>query len=632
MKHVIVGTAGHIDHGKTTLIKALTGRETDRLEEEKKRGISIELGFTYFDLPSGVRAGIIDVPGHEKFIKNMLAGVCGMDVVILVVAADEGVMAQTREHLEILEYTGIKRGIVALTKTDMVDSEWLEIAQEDVRETLQGTFLENAKIIPVSGRTKEGIDTLIQTLDDEIAAIGEKKEDALPRYGVDRVFTISGFGTVVTGTLVSGTFQVGQEVMLYPSKIATKIRNLQVHDENVDTAYAGQRVAINLANVTKEQIDRGHVLTLPNRLENTMMLDVRLTAVDLPFPLENRTRVRVYNGTTEVLARIALLDTEVLESKQSAYAQLRLEEEMAVQPGDHFVLRLYSPLITVGGGVVIDSVPTKKKRFDGETLVHLEALEQASTKDAYLLRLQSANVQFPTIDRMAVFAGITKEESAELAASLAADGQVYQYETVGGTTLLSKQYKDELIEEMEESVKAYQDKYPMRGGAVKESVRSQLLGNEKNKALDVIFQDLIRSAALVEDNGLLHTEGYEVTLSQEQADAKAAITKKAEAELMPFRLDDLGYDANKQPWAPELLTHLLRENVLFRVEEDLYASKTLFVNGIEQMMKQLEQQGTITVAEARDALGTNRKIAMLMLETMDQRKLTRREGDVRVKA
>lgn len=630
MKHVIIGTAGHIDHGKTTLIKALTGRETDRLEEEKKRGISIELGFTYFDLPSGIRAGIIDVPGHEKFIKNMLAGVTGMDVVILVVAADEGVMAQTREHLEILEFTGIKRGIVAMTKIDMVDEEWLEIAIEDVRETLQGTFLEDAKIIPVSGRTKQGIDTLIQTIDEEVAGIDEKKEENLPRYGIDRVFSISGFGTVVTGTLVSGALHNGDDVMLYPSKIKTKIRNLQVHDENVETAHAGQRVAINLANVTTEQIERGHVLTLPGRLENTMMLDVHVTAVDLPFPLENRTRVRVYNGTAEVFGRIALLDTDVLESGQTAFAQLRLEEEIAVQPGDHFVLRLYSPLVTIGGGIVIDSVPTKKKRFDLDVLNHLKTLEEADEKEAYVLRALHAPSDFPTIEEMAVLSGITKKESERIAGELVEDGEMELFETAGATTLLSQTKKEQLAKDLQDNVKEHQEKYPLRLGMAKESARNQLIGSEKSKALDVIFQEIIRAADLEESKGVLHTKAYEVSLTEDQEKAKNTIISQVEKELLPMRMEDAGLD--KYPWIGELVDYLLREGVLFRVEDDLYASKKLFDEGIDTVLSHMKEHGTITLGEARDVLSTNRKIAMQLLETMDMKKLTKREGDQRVLA
>ncbi|MGE5679044.1 MAG: selenocysteine-specific translation elongation factor, partial [Pseudomonadota bacterium] len=347
MKNVIIGTAGHIDHGKTTLIKALTGRDTDRLREEKERGISIELGFTYFDLPSGRRAGIIDVPGHEKFIKNMLAGAGGIDVVVFVIAADEGVMPQTREHLNILSLLKVKKGIIALTKKDMVDEEWLDMIIEQVRDEVQDSFLKDAKIIPVSSTTGEGLKELIAEIDTVTEVVEEKDTHEVFRLPVDRVFTITGFGTVVTGTLISGSISEGDRVEIYPGRSETRVRSIQVHEKSVKTAYAGQRVAVNIANVKLDEIARGDILAKPGSMEPTMMLDARLEMLKSDDKsIDNRDRLRFYHGTSEIMCRVVLLDREELEPGDSAFVQLRLEEETACMKGDRFVIRTYSPMLT----------------------------------------------------------------------------------------------------------------------------------------------------------------------------------------------------------------------------------------------------------------------------------------------
>lgn len=329
MKHFIIGTAGHIDHGKTTLIRALTGRNTDRLKEEQNRGISIELGFTYFDLPSGKRAGIIDVPGHEKFIKNMLAGVIGIDIVLLVVAADEGIMPQTAEHLAILDLLGINKGIIVITKTDLVEDEWIELIEEDIYEEVESTFLEGSPIVRVSSTHKSGIDELIKLIDEFSDIIEERDTKDMPRLPVDRAFSISGFGTVVTGTLLSGRLNLGDEVQIFPGNTTSRIRSLQVHDEDAEVAYGGQRVAINLAGVKREEVERGSIIAPINSMKSSMMVDVKVKVLkSADRSIENRTRLHLYIGTREVLCRIALLDKDQVNPGEEAYAQLRLEEEI----------------------------------------------------------------------------------------------------------------------------------------------------------------------------------------------------------------------------------------------------------------------------------------------------------------
>ena len=359
MKHIIVGTAGHIDHGKTTLIKALTGRNTDRWEEEQRRGITIDLGFTYFDLPDSTRVGIIDVPGHEKFINNMVAGVVGMDLVMLVVAADEGIMPQTREHMDILGMLGVEKSILVLNKCDLVDREWLDLVEEDIREELKGTFLENAPVAEVSAVTGQGIPELTELIQKMTKGeVQERDTETIPRLPVDRVFSLSGFGTIITGTLISGKIRREDLLEIYPIGKECRIRSIQVHGKDEECCYAGQRVALNLSNVRKSEISRGCVLAPPDSMKNTRLLDVRLDM--LPSSLRvigNQTRLHLFSGTSEILCRANLLNAESLGPGESCYAQLRLEEEGAFSRGDRFVVRFYSPMETIGGGVVLEANP-----------------------------------------------------------------------------------------------------------------------------------------------------------------------------------------------------------------------------------------------------------------------------------
>ena len=398
MKHIIVGTAGHIDHGKTTLIKALTGRETDTLDEEKKRGISINLGFTFFDLPSGKRVGIVDVPGHEKFIKNMLAGASGLDMVMLVVAADEGVMPQTVEHIDILSFLNIKNGLIVLTKSDMVEEEFRELVKEDIKERMKGTFLEDAEILEVDSVSKRGIPELIQKLDDMSEQIEEKNENSPARLNIDRVFTIKGHGTVVTGTLLEGKISVDDDLVVYPENLKAKIRSIQVHGEDENTAYAGQRTAINISNVKKDEIGRGDVLAAPDSLEESMMLDVKMNIIKhVDKTLKHWDRLRLYHGTREILCRAVPLDKEEIAPGESGFVQLRLEESIVSKKGDTFVVRSYSPMATIGGGVIIDASPKKHKRFDEDVIEALKVKEKGELHDILEEYLKHNSKNYPTV-------------------------------------------------------------------------------------------------------------------------------------------------------------------------------------------------------------------------------------------
>lgn len=396
MKHVIIGTSGHIDHGKTTLIKALTGRETDKIDEEKKRGISINLGFTFFDLPSGKRAGIIDVPGHEKFIKNMLAGATSLDVVLLIIALDEGIMPQTKEHLEILELLEVKKCIVALTKRDLVDEEWAEMIKEDIKNYLKSTSFKDATMIEVSSKTKEGLNELITEIDSAVEEIEQKDKEGHFRLAVDRSFSVSGFGTVATGTILSGSVKLGDLVQINPSGIEARVRNIQVHDENVEIGEAGQRCALNLSGVTKEEVTRGMVVCTANTIEPSYMVDCKFRYLKSNEKnLVNRQRVRIYHGTSEIFGRIVLLDKEEVKPGEEVYIQLRLEREICAQKGDNLVIRNYSPMVTLGGGKIINPVAKKAKRFKEDYLNELKLMEKGSIEEIVENVVLSLSETFP---------------------------------------------------------------------------------------------------------------------------------------------------------------------------------------------------------------------------------------------
>ena len=442
MKHIILGTAGHIDHGKTTLIKALTGKDTDRLKEEKDRGISIELGFTYFDLPSGKRAGIVDVPGHERFIKNMLAGASGIDLVMLVVAADEGVMPQTKEHLSILSLLHIKKGIIILTKKDLVDEEWLEIVIEQIQEDVSGTFLENAKIIPVSSVTGDGINHLIDEIDSLTDVVEAKHLDKPFRLPVDRVFSIAGFGTIVTGTLISGIINEGEKIMIYPRKIESRVRSIQVHDYKVKQAEAGQRVAINIAGIKTDEINRGDIIAFPNSMESSLMFDARLELLkNAERGINNRDRLRIYHGSAEVFGRVVLLDREELKPGENAFVQMRLEEEIACQKDDRFVIRFFSPMITIGGGVVLDPNPPKRKRFKEDVIEELTIKEKGSVDEVVEQNILKISSLYPNIETIAKSSGnINIQQCREILRQLEENNRIKSFSSNEGAFYLHIEY------------------------------------------------------------------------------------------------------------------------------------------------------------------------------------------------
>ncbi len=633
MKHVIIGTAGHIDHGKTTLIRAITGRNTDRLKEEQERGISIELGFTYFDLPSGQRAGIIDVPGHEKFIKNMLAGVMGIDIVILVVAADEGIMPQTSEHISILDLLGIKKGFIVLTKSDLVEDEWIDMVEEEVRDEVKGTFLENSPIIRASSTTKSGIDTIVNLIDELAENLEDKNVYDMPRLPVDRVFTISGFGTVATGTLLSGKLNVGDEVQIFPGEKTARIRTLQVHDEDAQIAYGGQRVAINLAGLKKDDIDRGSTIAPVNSMRDTMMLDVKIKLIkNMAKSIDNRTRLRLYIGTKEVLCRIVLLDKEYLESGEEAYAQLRLEEEVVAKRGDRFIIRFYSPMFTIGGGEILEPNPKKKKRFDDNAIKELEIKEMGSSTDIIENIIEEKSKEFPTIKELAVFTSMLEDSVREEVNKLIEDGKVILFTLTKDLYIIHMSYFNKVRDKIIDELKNYHLKYPLRAGMPKEEIRSRVLNKAKPKLADKIIELLIENEHLEQKLENVMLKGFEIKLNETQLKIKKDILDCFNKNsYQPPRRDELGdiIGMNKDE-VDEVFISLINSSYLVKLNEEVYLSKDAYELALVKLREYLISNNSISIGEYRDLLNTNRKVGLALLEYFDLLKITKRDKDIRV--
>ncbi len=633
MKHVIIGTAGHIDHGKTTLIRAITGRNTDRLKEEQKRGISIELGFTYFDLPSGQRAGIIDVPGHEKFIKNMLAGVMGIDIVILVVAADESIMPQTREHLSILNMLGIEKGFIVLTKSDLVEEDWIEMVEEEVREEIKGTFLENSKILRASSVTNKGIEEVIQLIDEYSEELEDKNADDMPRLPVDRVFSISGFGTIVTGTLLSGKINVGDEVQIFPGEKTARIRTLQVHDDDSDIAYGGQRVAMNLAGIKKNELDRGSTIAPIGSMKDTKLLDIKIKLLkNIDKIIDNRTRLRLYIGTKEVLCRIILLDRETLGPGEEAYAQLRLEEEVVAKRGDRFIIRFYSPMFTIGGGEILEPNPLKKKRFDEAGIKKLEIKEMGSSKDIIENIIEEKSKDFPTVKDIATQSAMLEEKIKEEIDLLEEEGKVIIFTLTKDIYIIHVNYYNKVKGSILKILNEFHEKYPLRLGISKEEIRSRFLPKAKSKVSELFIDFLIKENYIEQSSQNIMTKGFKVDLNESQEKTYKDILKVfKESAYQPPKREELSdiikYDKDE---IQELFNVILNRGELFKLNEEIYLDTNLYKNSIEKLKEYIVEKGSISIAEFRDLLDTNRKVALGLLEHFDMEKITKRQDDKRV--
>lgn len=627
MKNVVVGTAGHIDHGKTTLIKALTGRETDTLAEEKKRGISINLGFTYFDLPSGKRAGIVDVPGHEKFIKNMLAGVAGIDIVLFVIAADEGVMPQTVEHLDILNFLDVKKGLVVLTKCDKADKDLLEIIKEDIKENVKGTFLENSEIIEVDSISNRGLDELVKKIDELVQGIEESNVNISPRINIDRVFSVNGFGTVITGTLLEGMINMDEDLVIYPQKVKTKIRNIQVHGENVNAAYAGQRVAINISNVKVEDIKRGDILAKRDSLEESMMIDVRVSLVNHSNKiLKHWDRLRLYHGSREILCRVVPLDSESIQMGKNYYAQLRLEESLVSRKGDKFVLRSYSPLETIGGGIIIDTSPKKHKRFDNRVIELLRIKENGDLKDIIESYIKEDVKRYIEIKDINMHIGIDIDEIYKNIELLENEKKII---TINNIILHTTKY-EELKDKCIDILTKYHKSYRLRYGIIKEELRSKLDKNLKMKDMDKLLDIFLKDNIIKLNGNIVSLYNFEVKLNEKQVkirDEIQSILKKSNIDEVRT-IEEI---CNNNSYYFEVLDFMIGKTVE-KLDEVHIMDKEYFESLKKNLIDYLEDNKEISLGEYRDLIKSNRKNCLILLESFDRKKITKRYENKRTLA
>lgn len=631
MKHVIIGTAGHVDHGKTTLIKALTKIDTDRLKEEQKRGISIEIGFAYFDLPGGRRAGLIDVPGHERFIKNMLAGVGGIDAVILVIAADEGIMPQTKEHLDIVSLLQVKKGVIALTKADLVDSDWLDLMQEEVREKLSHTFLADAAIIPVSGVTGLGLPQLIAEIDKLTQEVESKDPYGLPRLPIDRAFTVAGFGTVVTGTMVSGSMSLGDRLEVLPGNLETRVRSLQVHGQKTERAFAGQRVAVNLAGLDLDDLYRGQVLAKPQALKTTMMLDAKIKVLpDAARPLEHRTRIRLYIGTAEVMGRVVPLEAESIAPGEEGLVQLRLEEPVAALEGDLFILRFFSPMTTLGGGRVLKTNPRKISRFKTKQVEQLKALEQGTPEHRLLQALRESSATFPEKEE---WLSVHREfiEGEAILEELMQTEQVVSLTVDRKEIIVAASYLQELVVKIEETLKSFHEKNPLRLGIPKEELRSRIGISASGKLYAFLLLLFESEGYLKQTPKVVTSPDFKMNLNPTQQklynDVKASYLN---AHFEPPAKAELNQEFGKLKDFSAVLDLLVEEGFLQRLNEDIYYPVEVLLEAEKLLLSWFEKNEEIALSEYRDLLGSSRKYALVLMEYFDDKRLTQRKGEKRI--
>jgi selenocysteine-specific elongation factor len=632
MKQIILGTAGHIDHGKTSLIKALTGIDTDRLKEEKERGITIELGFAHLELPNGQLLGIVDVPGHEKFVRHMVAGAMGVDLVALVVAADEGVMPQTREHLEICELLQVKSGLVVLTKTDLVvDPEWLELVKEDIHEFLQHTFLASTPIVLVSSVTGAGLENLLvelQRLSESVEARTSSGDFRLP---IDRVFTMKGFGTVVTGTAISGKVRTGDILVVYPQLLKAKVRGLQVHNREVNEATSGQRTAINLQGVEKAVVQRGNVLATPDSLIPSPMVDVRLQHLEsAPRVLKNRAKVRFHTGTSEIMATLILLDAEELPPGASGYAQLRLEEPLVVRRGDRFVLRSYSPVRTIGGGQILHPVPRKRRRMALATLEALKVLEEGDPTGMVRLHLEDEDFGGIRMRDLKIRTNIPDKQLDRVLKDLTSRGEAVQFDREAGR-LVASRVLNKLAEQLKALLKEFHSREPLRAGMSKEELFARMPPGVHAKLFNELMQRLVRSGDLVQEKDLVRLGSHQVALAADQEDVRTRIEKAyREAGLQPpfFRevTQTLGVSDVE---ARQILNWMLEQGLLVKVKEDLFFHREPLEDLKQRLLGFFEDHEEITTPEFKELTQTSRKYTIPLLEYLDTTRFTIRVGDVR---
>ncbi|MGD0425111.1 MAG: selenocysteine-specific translation elongation factor [Candidatus Acidiferrales bacterium] len=631
IKHVIVGTAGHIDHGKSSLVEALTGTNPDRLEEEKRRGITLDLGFAFLTL-DGVRLGLVDVPGHERFVRNMLAGAGGIDLVLLVVAADEGIKPQTREHFEICRLLEIPRGIIAITKSDLVDADSLGLVRLEIEEFVRGSFLDGAPIMPVSARSGAGLDELKNELRRAAQAVAVKDATQHFRLPIDRSFAMKGFGTVVTGTLISGAVKVEDEVELYPARKRLRVRGLHSGGKQIERAVAGQRTAVNLAAIEHEEITRGMVLAPAGIFEATQRVDARVTLLGSAPPLKNRARVHFHQGTAEAIAEVILLNDSggELAASGSAFVQLRLDNPLLLLPGDRFILRRFSPVVTIGGGTVLDARAPRHKRKDAAVAPFLGVLEHGK-REEILAALVEAAPRGMTLPEILAQTGWIESDARVAAEKMAAAKRVRIL--VGAPVVLAPaQAVTECAAAIRKAVDAFHRANPLLPGIPKQELRARA-GRERVEIFEAALGDLLAARAMVTAGDLVSLAGREVTLSADETRAKELIEREFESAGLTVPgfasvLAKLPVDA---PRAQKILQILLREKVLVKISSDLVFHRSTLLKLRDLLAKYRKERGArLPITVFKELTGITRKYAIPLLEHLDREQVTRRAGDERV--
>jgi len=631
MKHVILGTAGHIDHGKTSLVKALTGVDTDRLKEEKERGITIELGFTFLDLPSGIRLGIIDVPGHEKFVKHMVAGAWGIDLVALVIAADEGVMPQTREHLDICRLLRVKKGLVVLTKIDLLDRELLELVKEEVTDIVEDTFLKNAPILPVSSVTGEGIPQLLSALDLLSQEINERSSGGLFRLPIDRIFTMKGFGTVVTGTMISGSLSLGETIQVLPSGLEGKVRNLQVYGRSVEKTVAGERAAVNLQGVETSAIERGDVLIRPNTLSPTRLIDAYLEYLpDASRPLKHRTKQRFHVGTTLANASIFLLDRDELVPGETGFVQLRLERPVVVLPQDRFVIRGSSAIQTIGGGVILDGHPDKHKRFSSSVVADLSLLKDGTREQALRQHIDHSGVGGSTLEELLNRVEMSSSDVQSIIRQMAGKGDLLVIDSEKLKVIASGSYqmlKGRALAQLRE----FHQRFPMKSGLSKEELRTKLPPEVDVKLFQILISELIQSKEVVLEKDKLRLSGHQISSVDAKGLAKRVEEAVLKGGLQPPSPKELWEEwSEKEGEVRAIFEHLVHEGILVKIKSEIYFHRAPFENLREELVAYLKNHREITTPQFKEMTKASRKYVIPLIEYFDQIKLTLRLGEKRV--
>jgi len=631
LKPIILGTAGHIDHGKTSLIRAVTGTDTDRLKEEKKRGITIELGFASLTLPSGLQLGIVDVPGHEKFVKNMVAGATGIDIVAMVIAADEGVMPQTREHMEICALLGVQHGFVVLTKTDLVDEEWLELAMEDVRDFTVGTFLDDSPIVAVSSTRGEGLDRFMKTLDDICSGLPERTRSSLFRLPVDRVFSMRGFGTVITGSLVSGRVQVGESVVFYPSGISSKVRGIQVHNAAVNAAEAGQRTAINLQGLEKTAINRGEVLAHPDTLVSSYMVDVLLQYLESnKRPAKNRQQVRFHTGTSEVLGNLVLLDRDELQPGDTTVAQMRLDAPVALVKDDRFVIRSYSPVRTIGGGQILNPVPPKHKRFRRETFAGLQKIAALPPDELVNFCVEEKGFQGASFTELVIMTNLTEKKLDQILQNHLSQQRILLVDRENRQYLHRNSFQH-LRQDLLRFLEDYHKRNPLKAGMPREELKSKLPPVLNPKLFNLLMQQMIKEKQIQASEDTVRLASHKVALGEDQESLRGKIQAAYKTSgLQPPYFRELSRQLDSDPnRAKDVLMLMVEEGKLVKVKEDLYFDAAAVEKLKNRLVEFLHAQGEISTPQFKEMTGVSRKYLIPLIEHFDAQNVTIRIGDIR---